>query len=124
MTIEEIFDNADEVTTDRISEKYPALSDSEKDRLFAMSKRKYNINNNNEYKNVNEVSGVERYSRPKWHKAVSVAAAAVLAVGGIGGGMALISRNGQVTVSSSQVSEGSVEASETEAEAADPHGQW
>ena len=113
MKMEDFFNNTDESTANRIAEKYPVLSDEEKERLFAMSKRKYNINKT-EFTNANEVSGVEKYSRPKWYKAVSVAAAAVLAVGGIGGGMALISRNGQVTVSSSQVSEGSVEASETE----------
>ena len=114
MKLNDFFNEPDEVTTDRVSEKYPALSDQHKERLFAMSKRKYDINNNNDISKVSEVSGVEHYSKPKWYKAVSIAAAAVLAVGGLGSGMALIIRNGHAPASSSQVSEDNIETSTVE----------
>ena len=114
MKLNDFFNEPDEVTTDRVSEKCPALSDQHKERLFAMSKRKYDINNNNDISKVSEVSGVEHYSKPKWYKAVSIAAAAVLAVGGLGSGMALIIRNGHAPASSSQVSEDNIETSTVE----------
>ena len=42
MNIRHFFDNIDEKTIDRITEKYPPLSSDDKERLYAMSKNKYN----------------------------------------------------------------------------------
>ena len=94
MRFDDLFNDIDNNTADRLSEEYPVLKDEKRERLYAMSKRKYNINEMHE-NNAAEVSGVEEYRRPKWYKGVSIAAAAVLLVAGIGGSMAFISRNGQ-----------------------------
>ena len=94
MRFDDLFNDIDNNTADRLSEEYPVLKDEKRERLYAMSKRKYNINEMHE-NNAAEVSGVEKYRRPKWYKGASIAAAAVLLVAGIGGSMAFISRNGQ-----------------------------
>ena len=55
-----------------------------------MSERKYNINNSmNNNENGDEVSGVDRYTRPVWHRYAAIAATFVLLAGGIGGSIAL-----------------------------------
>ena len=92
MRSDDIF-SADSKIADRLSKEYPVLDDERKERLYTMSKRKYNINDIIE-KDAVEVSGVEKYRRPAWYKGVSIAAAAVLLIGGIGGSMYFISRNG------------------------------
>ena len=97
MRLDDIFNDIDNKTADRLSKEYPVLKDEQKERLYAMSKRKFDINNTNE-NNSAEVSGVEKYRRPKWYKGASVAAAAVLLVVGIGGSMTFISRNGHSPV--------------------------
>jgi hypothetical protein len=90
---DDLFSNISNKTAGRLSEEYPVLKDEQKERLYAMSKRKYNINGTFD-NNGSEVSGVEKYRRPKWYNGASIAAAAVLLVAGIGGSIAFISRNG------------------------------
>ena len=92
MSKDDIF-KVDSNIADRLSKEHPVLKDAQKERLYAMSKRKYDINEKNE-NNAAEVSGVEEYRKPKCYKVVSIAAAAVLLVAGIGGSMAFISRSG------------------------------
>ena len=92
MRFDDLFNDIDNNTAYRLSEEYPVLKDDRKERLYAMSKRKYDMNDVFGDK-LNDVSGVEKYRRPKWYKSASIAAAAVLLVGGIGGSMAFISRN-------------------------------
>ncbi len=113
MKIDDVFNDIDNETAEKLADDYPVLNDDEKERLYAMSKRKYNIDDMSEINNT-EVSGVEKYSKPKWYKGVSVAAAAVLVFAGIGGSMAVISRNGHAP-STDVVSEATTEAA-TEAE--------
>lgn len=96
MDIRHLFDNADEKTIDRITEKYPPLSSADKERLYAMSKKKYNKEMTENTGNYIEVSGVERYRKPVWQKMISVAAVAVVAIGAVCGGIAL-NRNGADT---------------------------
>ena len=93
MRFDDLFNDIDNNTAEWLSEDYPVLKDEQKERLYAMSKRKYNINDMQE-DNALEVSGVEEYHRPKWYKGASIAAAAVLLVTGIGGSIGFISRNG------------------------------
>ena len=91
----DMLENADDKTLELLSE-VPVLTKEEKERMLAMSKKKLdrmnresNINfNNNGY----EVSGVERYRRPKWHRIATVAACMLL-IGGIGGTIHTLSRN-------------------------------
>ena len=90
---EDLFTNIDQRTIEDIADNFPVLSEEEKERIFAMSERKYN-NQINEERHEEQVSGVEVYRRPHWYKAVGIAAAAVLAVTGIGGSFYFISRNG------------------------------
>ena len=94
MRTDDIFNDIDSKTADRLSKEYPVLRDEQKERLYAMSKRKFDIKNVNDNNGI-DVSGVEKYRRPKWYKGVSVAAAAILLTGGIGSSMYFISRNGQ-----------------------------
>ena len=91
MRTDDVFNDIDSKTADRLSKEYPVLDDERKERLYAMSKRKFDIKNDN---SSIDVSGVEKYRRPKWYKGVSVAAAALLLVAGIGGSMYYISRSG------------------------------
>ena len=93
MKSDDLFNDIDKKTAQWLSEDYPVLKAEQKERLYAMSKRKYDINDMSGENSV-EVSGVEKYQRPKWYKFASAAAAAVLLVAGIGGSIAFISRNG------------------------------
>ena len=104
MNIRHFFDNADEKTIDRITEKYPPLSSADKERLYAMSKKKYNKEMTENKGNYIEVSGVECYRKPVWQKIASFAAVAVVAVSVVGGGIAL-TRGGSDTDISESISE-------------------
>ncbi len=84
-----IFDDPDDETINSIASNYPILTEEEKDRMFAMSERKYNINKGYEDEFSEEVRGVERCNRPIWSKYAAVAAAFLLLAGGIGGSLAL-----------------------------------
>ena len=83
----DMLENADDKTIELLS-GVPVLSKEEKARMLAMSKKK--LDKMNKERNINisesadEVSGVERYQRPKWHKFAALAACLVLA-GGIAG---------------------------------------
>ncbi len=124
MRTDDVFNDIDSRTADRLAKEYPVLRDEQKERLYAMSKRKFDIKIDN---SSIDVSGVEKYRRPRWYKAVSVAAAALLLVTGIGGSMYYISRNGkapaaEVEESISETTEVTTEAlteEQTEAEEAD-----
>jgi hypothetical protein len=82
-----MLENADDKTVELLS-GVPVLTKEEKERMLAMSKKK--LDRMNREKNISanndgdEVSGVERYNRPKWHK-FATAAACLLLVGGIAG---------------------------------------
>ena len=81
----DMLENADDKTVELLS-GVPVLTKEEKERMLAMSKKK--LDRMNREKNISanndgdEVSGVERYNRPKWHK-FATAAACLLLVGGI-----------------------------------------
>lgn len=87
----DMLDNADDKTIERLS-AVPVLTGREKERILKMSKdklrRRYRDNNIEE-----EVSGVEKYSRPKWYSFAALAASFVLVCGIVGTGV-LVSRNG------------------------------
>ena len=86
----DVFEDPDDEIINEIAANYPVLTDEEKERMFSMSERKYNINNNmNNNENGDEVSGVDRYTRPVWRRYAAIAATFVLLAGGIGGSIAL-----------------------------------
>lgn len=89
--LDELFEDMKEEDINEIAESYPVLTDEEKERMFSMSERKYNINNDDGIDTVsakhesNEVSGVEHYTRPVWKKVAAVAASvAILGSGAFG----------------------------------------
>ena len=83
----DMLDNADDKTVDLLSE-VPVLTKEEKERMLAMSKKKLDTMNRESNINISndevEVSGVERYKRPKWQMFTS-AAHFLLILGGSGG---------------------------------------
>lgn len=99
----DLFKEFADMDIDKIAQEFPVLTDDEKERIYAMSERKYNLKNNSDtdFNNDGEtvVSGVEQYKRPTWYKYASIAAAAVLTVGGISGSIMLMSKNSSVTPS-------------------------
>lgn len=84
----DILENADDEEIRRIAADCP-VSSEEMERMFKLSRKIYNerTNESNEAHAV-EVSGVEQYKKPIWHKIVSAAAALALVAGlGTGGYM-------------------------------------
>lgn len=124
MNIHNLFDNLDDKTIDIITEKYPYLESDDKERLYAMSKKKYD---NTQTENINvytEEMGVERYRKPFAARFAGVAAAVLAVTLVIGGGAMLLGQdNGNIgpmtdAVDSDPVSEEATEGTEpTEAEA-------
>ena len=102
----DMLENADDKTVELLSE-VPVLTKEEKERMLAMSKKKLdqmNRESNINFNNIeDEVSGVERYKRPKWHAFASVAACLLL-VGGIGGTMFAMKQNKPIAVNDSSLS--------------------
>ena len=77
-------------TANRIAKEYPSLSDSARERMFNMTKKKINITNKADEDNNNSVHGVEKYNRPRWIKFAGMAAAVAIIAGSIGGGNYLL----------------------------------
>ncbi|WP_164174384.1 PASTA domain-containing protein [Ruminococcus flavefaciens] len=88
----DVFEMADDEEIKRIAADCPA-SPEEKERMFKLSQKIYNerTNESNEA-HADEVSGVEQYKKPIWHKIVSAAAALAL-VAGLGAGGYMLARN-------------------------------
>ena len=78
----DLFPDLDDETLDKLAQEFPVLTDEEKERMYAMSERKYNITNetNEEFNTETEVSGVDVYKRPRWRTA-SIAASLALLIG-------------------------------------------
>ena len=104
MTNKDLFEKTDEMVVEKVAQEFPVLTEEEKERIFAMSERKYNSDmnkeNNNKFEDFNtdkniEVKGVEQYKRPLWSRSLSIAAATVLMVGGVAGSMMLMQRGGR-----------------------------
>lgn len=75
----------------------PLLTDQEKERVYAMSERKFNNRFEEDIKNESEetvVKGVERYSRPVWKRRLTAVAAALALTVGAGGGAYFLKNGG------------------------------
>jgi len=96
----DIFKNTDDMTVEAIANEFPVLTAEERERMFAMSERKFNItekrfpqgemNNNDDYDI--DVDGVEEYDRPAWLRYLSTAAALMLLGAGLAFGHNLLKR--------------------------------
>ena len=86
----DILENADDAEIRRIADSCPA-SESDRERMFAMSRKIYNERTKESKEApVIEVSGVEIYKRPLWHKIVSAAAVIALIAGSATGSWAML----------------------------------
>ena len=100
-----ILNNADDEIIETL---LPFSSDEEtRKRVLSMSEKKFDeMMNEKEHKNDDKysvsVSGVERYHRPVWHKALGAAAALVVIAGGVGTGAFLMHRSPADPLTSSQ----------------------
>ena len=84
----DLFISIDDETIDQLAQDFPILTDEEKERMYAMSERKYNITNdkNADFTAEAEVSGVDVYKRPKWRTAsIAASLALLIGAGGFGG---------------------------------------
>ncbi|MBR6242960.1 MAG: hypothetical protein IKQ90_05660 [Ruminococcus sp.] len=94
MKIEEIFNDPENEMTDNIADNYSDLSDEVRERLYARIQQKLDVRSSG-IRFTDHVSGVERYKRCIWKKALSVAAS-VLAVVGIGTAVICLNRNNNI----------------------------
>lgn len=95
----DLLNNSKESNIERLTEGKKVMTDAERERIFAMSKNKLNNmkrmaanNGSAEYVNSDYVNGVENYNKPIIMKFAGMAAAAVLLIGGIGGGALMAHR--------------------------------
>ena len=89
----DILENADDAEIRRIADSCPA-SESDRERMFAMSRKIYKERTKESKEApVIEVSGVEIYKRPLWHKIVSAAAVIALIAGGAAGSRAIMKKS-------------------------------
>lgn len=104
---------------EEISEGYPVLDDAAKERIFKLCEKKMGenmkkdknieMNTNEDNENVEIISGVENYQKPKWYTHVLTIAASLLLVAGVVISVAVI-KNGNFVEPATQL-----EASDTEA---------
>ncbi|NLT09199.1 MAG: hypothetical protein GXY08_06825, partial [Ruminococcus sp.] len=87
----DILENADDETVDRMSAEHKALPDSDIKRLYAKSEKMYRERVSSSEQTA-DVSGVEKYRRPVWHRVLAIASA-LLIVAGAGAGGALLFKN-------------------------------
>ncbi len=105
----DILNNANDETVEWLSTHNDALSSKELKRMFAMSEKKYNkkkkyffLSTDSDDLEDADVTGVERYSRPKYYKTVFVASICLITAGAAITGAALISKLNNNTVDPNQ----------------------
>lgn len=117
MRKDDLFKGLDDMDIDMIAQEFPVLTDDEKEKIFAMSERKYSLGDNtdNDYSDTDDVvvSGVEQYKRPSWYKYASAAAALVIAIGGISGSVLLMKRGKTIQPNNKDLSTGTTEEKTT-----------
>lgn len=88
-----VLENADNETVEKIAESYTALDKKQMDRIFKISQKKYsekaseNVTTDHSVGDVS--SGVEIYSKPKWHRFLAVASSIIIMAGAITAGVYL-----------------------------------
>ncbi|MBR1823798.1 MAG: hypothetical protein IJ779_06140 [Ruminococcus sp.] len=116
----DVLENTDESVQERLAEEFPPQDTDEKERVFRMSERKYNIQKNKNNADVSfigeeTVKGVEIYKRPKWKIFASIAACAAIVAGMGGGGymMKMMKHSEPVPSASEMQSESAIETVQT-----------
>ena len=103
---------------EKISSRYKAVDDKRKEKIYEISKRKYNTlkaggNENADDGFIVSAEGVERYRRPSLYRYLSAAAAVIVLFGGVFSGV-MLSRSNKIQPmnpsSGSEVTETTVEA--------------
>jgi hypothetical protein len=89
-----------------VADKYRAVSDKDKENIYNICKRKYNIMKSEGVEAdaddfIKEAEGVERYSRPVWYRWVCASAASVVLIGAVSGGI-MLARTHRVNVPTNQ----------------------
>ena len=90
----DIIFSRDEKDIEHISERYPAAGKNEKKKIYEISRKKYDELRAGDSDQVDDgyikqAEGVERYNRPSWYRGLCAAAAAVILMGGVSGGVIL-----------------------------------
>lgn len=107
----DLFEAPDDEMIEQIAQKYTILTDREKERMFSMSTKDQTAKSSDALFEGAEVSGVDVYKRPVWHKYAAVAASLLLIAGGIGGALK-ISRH--ISISGRQQQTAGSDISDTE----------
>lgn len=86
--LKDLLNKSEDVNIERLTEGKRVMTDAERERIFAMSKKKLENMKSGVSADMGEdnVNGVESYRRPVLTRFAGMAAAALLVVGGIGGG--------------------------------------
>ena len=86
--LKDLLNKSEDVNIERLTEGKRVMTDAERERIFAMCKKKLENMKNAVSADMGEdnVNGVETYRRPVLTRFAGMAAAALLVVGGIGGG--------------------------------------
>lgn len=114
-----IIENAELSELESLSKKIAPVSSDEKKKILEMSRRKFDINNNDiADHNEDTVSGSEPYRPRTMRKVFTAVAACIAIVGGIAGGAALLHRNGSINGSDIEETTASEEATTVTEEAA------
>ncbi|SEH37759.1 hypothetical protein SAMN02910265_00161 [Ruminococcus flavefaciens] len=100
-TMKDEFDimfSREESDIEKIANNYPAAGQREKEKIYEICKRKYNILKSEDKESesdgfIKQAEGVEVYKRPKLYRFLSVAAAVAIVAGGVGGYAFMKNRN-------------------------------
>ena len=124
----DVLENTDDTVKERLAEEFPPQDTDEKERVFRMSERKYNIKKNNGADNYfvgeDTVKGVEIYKRPKWKIFASIAACAAIVAGIGGGGYMLKNMNNSKPALTSSASETEPQSTAENEKAIAPFGDF
>ena len=84
-----LLENADDEALEMMAD-YSAAGERDKERIYRITEKMYKRKSNMNSSEETTVSGVERYSRPKWYKSAMTAAAVAVLVGALSVGGAMM----------------------------------
>ncbi|MCR4890470.1 MAG: hypothetical protein K5979_15045 [Ruminococcus sp.] len=96
-------ENADKAAIEKMSEKYSAASDKEKERLYRQIAEK--SGNSGFDAAETQVYNVETYRKPAWYKHFAAVSAFVLVIGGIAGGLKIVENANRPHIEAEEIQE-------------------